>query len=108
MNSVATKDNFVATENAKTATQVNRDKCFYVAAKFSEPSQLKKEFLLQQRKLCRNITFRIHNQEQQNLCRDKDYLCRNKQNMKEVNSLSRQGAEEQNKRSGDKEIHVAT
>ena len=66
------------------------------------------EFLPQQRKSYHDITFRIHNQEQQNLCRDKDYLCHDKQNMKEVNSMSQQEVEEQNKRSGDKEIHVAT
>ena len=39
----------------------------------------------QQRKYCRDITFRIHNKEQQNLCRDKDYFCRDKQNIREVN-----------------------
>ena len=42
------------------------------------------------------------------LCSDKDYFCRNKQNMREVNSLSRQEVEEQYKRNGDKEIHVTT
>ena len=62
----------------------------------------------QQRKSCCDITFRIHNQEQQNLYRDKDYLCRDNQNMKEVNSLSRQEAEEQYKKDGDKEILVVT
>ena len=60
----------------------------------------------QQRKSCRNITFRIHNKEQQNLCRNKDYLCRDKQNIREVNSLSQQEIKEQHKRNGDKEIHV--
>ena len=50
---------------------------------------------------CRDITIRIHNQEQQN-------LCRNKQNMKEVNSLSLQEVEEQHKKNGDKEIIVVT
>ena len=54
------------------------------------------------------MTFRIHNQEKQNLCHDNDYFCRDKQNMKEVNSLSRQEVEDKNKRSGGKEIHVAT
>ena len=53
--------------------------------------------LSQQRKSCCDITFRIHNQEQQSLCRDK-------QNMKEVNSLSRQEAEEKDKKNGDKEV----
>ena len=66
------------------------------------------ESLPQQRKSYHDITFRIQNQEQQNLCREKDYLCRDKQSMKEVNSMSQQEVEEQNKRSGDKEIHVAT
>ena len=33
---------------------------------------------------------------------------RDKQNMREVNSPSRQEIEEQHKRNGDKEIHVAT
>ena len=42
------------------------------------------------------------------LCHDKDYFCYDKQNMREVNSLSRQEVEEQYKRNGDKEIHVAT
>ena len=62
----------------------------------------------QQRKSYCDITFRIHNQEQQKFYHDKDYFCSDKQNMKEVNSLSRQGFEEQHKRNGDKEIHVAT
>ena len=35
--------------------------------------------------------------------RDKDYLCRDKQNMRELNPLSRQEVEEQCKRNGDKE-----
>ena len=61
-----------------------------------------------QRKSCRDITFKIHNYEQQNLCRDKDYFYRDKQNMKEVNSLSRQGVEEQHKKNDDKETHVVT
>ena len=42
------------------------------------------------------------------LYRDKDYFCRDKKNMREVNSLSRQEVEEQYKRNGDKEIHVVT
>ena len=50
----------------------------------------------------------IHNQDQHNLCRDKDYFYRDKQNMKEVNSLSRQNAEEQHKKNVGKEILVAT
>ena len=81
---------------------------FYVTTKFSESSQLKEELLSQQRKSCRDITFKIHNQEQQNLCRDKDYFCRDKKNIKEVNSLSRQEDEEQHKKNGDKEILVVT
>ena len=60
--------------------------------------------LSQQRKSCRDITFRIHNQKQQNLCRDKDYFCRDKQNMKEVNSLSQQEAKEQHKKNGNKKV----
>ena len=60
------------------------------------------------RKSCRNITFRIHNQGQHNLCRDKDYFYRDRQNMKEVNSMSRQDVEEQHKKNGNKEILVAT
>ena len=62
----------------------------------------------QQRKSCRDITFRIHNQEQQNLYHDKDYFYRDNQNMKEVNSLLQQEAEEQHKKDGDKEILVVT
>ena len=62
----------------------------------------------QQRKSYRDIAARIHNQVQHNLCREKDYLCLDKQNMKEVNSLSRQETEEQHKNNGDKEILVAT
>ena len=57
--------------------------------------------MLQQRKSCRDITVRIHNKEQQNLSRDK-------QNIREVNSLSRQEIKEQHKRNDDKEIHAAT
>ena len=58
--------------------------------------------------LCHNISFRIHNKEQQNLCRNKDYFCRDEQNMRAVNSLWRQEIEGQHKRNGDKEIHVAS
>ena len=108
MNSIATKDNFVATEIAQITTQVNADKCFYVATKFLASSQLKEELLSQQRKSCRDITFIIHNQKQQSLCHDKDYFCRDKQNVFEVNSLLRQEAEEQHKKNGNKEILVAT
>ena len=108
MNSIMTKDSSVATENGKNTTQVSCGKCFYVATKFSAWSHLKEEFLSQQKKSCRDITFIIHNKEQQNLCRDEDYLCRDKQNMREVNSLSRQKIEEQHKRNSDKEIHVTT
>ena len=58
---------------------------------------------------CRNITVKIHNQEQHNLYHDKDYLFRDKQKMKEVNSLLRQDVEKQHKKkNGDKEILVAT
>ena len=53
------------------------------------------------RKSCHNKIVRIHNQGQHNLCRDR-------QNMKEVNSLSRQDAEEQHKKNGNKEILVVT
>ena len=81
---------------------------FLCATKFLASSQLKEELLSQQRKFSRDITFRIHNQKQQNLYRDKDYFCRDNQNMKEVNSLSRQEAEEQQKKDGDKEILVVT
>ena len=90
MNSVATKDSYVATKNGKNATQVSCDKYFYVTTKFSTWSQLKEEFMSQQRKSYRDITLRIHNKEQQNLYRDKDYFYRDKQNIREVNSLSRQ------------------
>ena len=55
------------------------------------------------RKSCHNITVRIHNQEQHNLCREKDYFCQDRQNIKEVNSLSRQDTEEQHKKNGNKE-----
>ena len=104
MNSIATKDNSGAIEIAQITTQVNLNKCFYVATKFLTSSQIKEELLSQQRKSCRNITIKIHNQEQHNLCRDTDYFCRDKQNMKEVNSLSRQDVEKQHKKNGDKEV----
>ena len=55
------------------------------------------------RKSCRNRTVKIHNQGQHNLYHNKDYLCRDRQNMKEVNSLLRQDAEEQHKKNGNKE-----
>ena len=107
MNSITTKDNYVATEIAHITTRQLRQ-VFLCCDKVSASSQLKEELLSQQRKSRRDITFRIHNQEQQNLCRDKDYFCRDKQNMKEVNSPSRQEVEEQHKKNGDKEILVAT
>ena len=66
------------------------------------------EFLSQQRKSCCDITFKIHNKEQQNLCRGEDYFCRDKQNIREVNSLSRQEIKEQHRTNDDKEIHAAT
>ena len=62
----------------------------------------------QQKKSNCDITFKIHNQEQQNFYRDEDYFCHDKQNMKEVNSLSQQEAEEQHKKNSDKEILVTT
>ena len=48
----------------------------------------------------------IHNSQQRatKIYRDKDYFCCDTQNMKEVNFLSQQEVEEQNKKSGDKEI----
>ena len=55
------------------------------------------------KKSCHDITFKNHNKVQQNLYRDKIYFCRDKQNMREVNSLSRQEIEKQHKRNGDKE-----
>ena len=76
--------------------------------KFLASSHLKEELLSQQRKSCRDITFIIHNQEEQNLFRGKDYFRHDNQNMEEVNSLSRQEAEEQHKNDGDKEILVVT
>ena len=64
--------------------------------------------LLQQRKSCRNITFIIYNQGQHNLYHNKDYFYCDKQNIKEVNSLSRQDVEEEHENNGNKEIVVAT
>ena len=51
-----------------------------------------------------------HNSQprQHNLYHDQNYFCHDRQNMKEVNSLSRQDAEEQHKKNGNKEIIVAT
>ena len=74
-------------------------------------SQLRQVFMLRQsfhhqansRKSYRNITVRIHNQGQHNLCREKDYFYRDRQNVKEVNFLSRQDVEEQHKKNGNKE-----
>ena len=45
----------------------------------------------------------IQNSQPKFYC-DKDYLCRDNQNMKEVNSLSRHETEEQHKKNGDKEV----
>ena len=65
------------------------------------------------KELCRNQQLNVATKLRQNsrlkeqFCREKYYFCRNKQNMKEVDSLSLQGDEEKNK-SDDKEIHVAT
>ena len=55
---------------------------------------------------CRDITFRVHNKEQQHLGRDKDCFCRDKQNMREVNSMSGHEVEKQHKKNDDKEVHV--
>ena len=66
------------------------------------------------KELCRNQQLNVATKLRQNsrlkeqFCHEKYYFCRNKQNMKEVDSLSLQGDEEKNKRSDDKEIHVAT
>ena len=65
MNYVTKKDSSIATENGKDIRQVNRDKFFNVATKFSAWNQLKEEFLSRDRKSCRDITFRVHNKEQQ-------------------------------------------
>ena len=65
MNSIATKDISVAIENGKDITQVSYDMCFYVATRFSTWDWLKEEFMSRQRKLCFDITFRVHNKEQQ-------------------------------------------
>ena len=51
MNSVTTKDSYVMIENGKDITQFNCDKCFYVATRFPTWG---------------DITFRVHNKEQQN------------------------------------------
>ena len=63
--------------------------------------------LSQQRKSCHNITVIIYNQGQHNLYHNKDYFCRDKQNIKEVNSLSQQDAEEEHKKNGNKEILIS-
>ena len=55
------------------------------------------------RKSCRDTTVRIHNQGQHNLCCEKDYFCRDRQKIKEVNSLSQQDVEKQHKKNGNKE-----
>ena len=64
--------------------------------------------LSQQRKSCRNVTVIIYNQGQHNLYRNKDYFNGDKQNIKEVNSLSQQDVEEEHKKNGNNEIVVAT
>ena len=63
--------------------------------------------LSQQRKSCHNITVIIYNQGQHNLYYNKDYFCRDKKNIKEVNSLSQQDPEEEHKKNGNKEILIA-
>ena len=75
MNSIAIKANSVATENGRVETQVSCDKCFYVATKFLSWDQLKEEFMSRH-----NI--QSSQQRATGLCRDKDYFCRNKQNMR--------------------------
>ena len=45
MNSIATKDDSIATEYGKVIIQVSYDKCFYVTTKFSVEDQLKEGFL---------------------------------------------------------------
>ena len=73
MNYVATKDNSVVTENGKVISQVSYDKCFYVATKFSIWDHLKEGFLSRQRKLCRDIKFRVQNKGQQDFVATKKF-----------------------------------
>ena len=74
MNFVATKDNSVATEKGKIITQVNCDKCFSIVTKFSTLDQLKEGFQSQQRKLCRDIKYRVHNKRQQDFVATKKFF----------------------------------
>ena len=50
MNSVATKDNSVATENGKTMTQCACDKVFYVTTDISTKEKTKADFISRQKK----------------------------------------------------------
>ena len=88
MNSIATKDNSVVTKNDMNITQVNRDKCFYIGAKFSAWNQLKEEKYIATKKILLRNDIQSSQQRATGLCRNKDYFYRDKQNMREVNSLS--------------------
>ena len=50
MNSVATKDNFVVTENGKTMKQCAYDKVLYVAIDISTKDKTKADFMSRQKK----------------------------------------------------------
>ena len=88
MNYVAIKDNFVATENGKVISQVSYNKCFYVATKFSTRDRLKEGFLSRQRKLCRDIKFRVQNKGQQDFVAIKKFSIVTNKNEVEVNSVA--------------------
>ena len=50
MNSVATKENFIAIENGKTMKQYACDKVFYVATYISTKDKTKADFMSRQKK----------------------------------------------------------
>ena len=87
-------------ENGKDIRQVSYDKCCFVATKFSTWDQPKEAFLSRQIKICRDITFRVHNKKQQNFIATKIISIAINKNVVEVifvvtrNSMSRQEIEE--------------
>ena len=81
---------------------------FMLQQSFQYRNNSRKKSLSRQRKSYCDITFRVHKKDQQNIWRGKEVFCRDNQNMREVNSMSRQEVEKQHKRNGDKEIHAAT
>ena len=84
MNSVATKENSVTTENGKVITQVSCDKCFSIVTKFSALDQLKEGFLSRQRFLFRDKKLK---RNKGRMLRQRSFMLRHNEELK-AESLS--------------------